>query len=75
MLDGDCPSLVDLDNFAAADPVLDVANVLAHLKSMPFRFPLTLEDSLSTAAQVFAEEYFSHLLLERPLPPRSASPS
>ena len=61
MLDGDRPSLVDLDNFAAADPVLDVANILAHLKSMPFRFPLTLEDSLSTAAQVFAEEYFSHV--------------
>ena len=45
LLDGNRPSLVDLDNFAAADPVLDVANVLAHLKSMPFRFPLTLEDS------------------------------
>jgi streptomycin 6-kinase len=56
LLDGDRPSLVDLDNFAAADPVLDVANVLAHLKSMRFRFPLTLEDSWSTAAQAFAEE-------------------
>ena len=61
LLDGNRPSLVDLDNFAAADPVLDVANVLAHLKSMPFRFPLTLEDSWSTAAQVLAEEYFSHV--------------
>jgi streptomycin 6-kinase len=61
LLDGDRLSLVDLDNFAEADPVLDVANVLAHLKSMPFRFPLTLEDSWSTAAQVFAEEYFSHV--------------
>jgi streptomycin 6-kinase len=61
LLDGDRPSLVDLDNFAAADPVLDVANVLAHLKSMRFRFPLTLEDSWSTAAQAFAEEYFSHV--------------
>jgi hypothetical protein len=28
---------------------------------MPFRFPLTLEDSWSTAAQAFAEEYFSHV--------------
>jgi hypothetical protein len=27
LLDGDRTSLVDLDNFAAADPVLDVANV------------------------------------------------
>ena len=27
LLDGDRPSLVDLDNFAAADPVLHVANV------------------------------------------------
>ena len=46
---------------ADSDPVLDVANVFAHLKSMPFRFPLTLEDSWSTAAQAFAEEYFSHV--------------
>ena len=61
LLDGERPSLVDLDNFAAADPVLDVANVLANLKSMPFRFPLTLEDPWSTAAQAFAEEYFSHV--------------
>jgi streptomycin 6-kinase len=56
LLDGDRTSLVDLDNFAEADPVLDVANVLAHLKSMPLRFPLMLEDSWSTAAQAFAEE-------------------
>jgi hypothetical protein len=61
LLDGDRPSLVDLDNFAAADPVLDLANVLAQLKSMPFRFPLTLEDSWASAAQVLAEEYFSHV--------------
>ena len=53
--------VVDLDSFAEADPVLDVANVLAHLKSTPFRFPLTLEDSWSTAAQAFAEEYFFHV--------------
>jgi aminoglycoside phosphotransferase (APT) family kinase protein len=61
LLDGDRPSLVDFDNFAAADPVLDVANVLAHLNSMPFRFPLTLEDPWSTAAQAFAVKYFSHV--------------
>jgi hypothetical protein len=34
---------------------------LANLKSMPFRFPLTLEDSWSTPAQAFAEDYFSHV--------------
>ena len=61
LLDGDRPSLVNLDSFAEADPVLDVADVLAHLNGMPFRFPRTREDSWSTAAQAFAEEYFSHV--------------
>ena len=61
LLSGDRLALVDLDGFAEADPVLDVANVLAHLDGMPFRFPLTREDSWSTAAQTFAEEYFSHV--------------
>jgi len=61
LLGGDRPALVDLDGFAEADPVLDAASVLAHLDGMPFRFPLTREDSWSTAARAFAEEYFSHV--------------
>lgn len=61
LLDGERISLIDLDGFAEADPVLDAANVLAHLAGMPFRFPLPHEDRWRTAAQTFAEEYFARV--------------
>jgi hypothetical protein len=61
LLDGDRPALLDLDDFAEADPVLDTANFLAHLGGMRFRFPLLREDRWQTAAHIFAEEYFAHV--------------
>ena len=60
LLDGDCPTLLDLDSFAEADPVLDPATLLAHLCSMPLRFPVT-HARARMAARVFAEEYFAHV--------------
>jgi Phosphotransferase enzyme family len=60
LLDGDRPGLIDLDGFAEADPILDVASVLAHLTAMPFRFPHLREDRWQAAMRTFAEEYFAH---------------
>jgi hypothetical protein len=59
LLDGGRAALIDLDGFAEADPVLDAANVLAHLAGMRFRFPLVSEDRWWKAAQIFADEYFA----------------
>src|SRR5438477_586989 len=60
LLEGDRIALIDLDFFAEADPVLDAATFLAHLCSMPLRFPVT-HDRVRLAARAFAEEYFSHV--------------
>jgi hypothetical protein len=61
LLDNDRPTLIDFDAFAEADPVLDVAHILAHLAGMRFRFPHLQEDRWRTAMQTFAEEYFAHV--------------
>jgi hypothetical protein len=61
LLDGDRLALLDLDTFAEADPILDAANVLAHLACMPLRFPLLHDDRWRMAAEIFAGEYFAHV--------------
>ncbi len=58
MLDGDRLALVDLDDFAEADPILDVARVLASLANAA---TLLSHDRAWTAARAFAEEYFAHV--------------
>ena len=60
LLDGDRLALLDLDFLAEADPVLDPATLLAHLCSMPLRFPIP-RDRARMAARTFAEEYFVHV--------------
>jgi len=60
LLDGERLSLLDFDSLAQADPVLDPATLLAHLCSMPLRFPIP-RDRARMAARTFAEEYFVHV--------------
>jgi len=52
--------LVDLDDFAAADPVLDVANLLAHLAGLSLRSKVPRE-RMETHATAFADEYFAQV--------------
>src|SRR5215211_6016770 len=59
-LDGERTIFIDLDSLAKADPVLDPAHLLARLAAMPALFPIPLERT-RTAAQEFAEEYFTHV--------------
>lgn len=60
LFDGDRIALLDLDDFAEADPVLDAAKVLAHLAEMPFRSALS-HGCAQTAARAFAGEYFAYV--------------
>ena len=60
LLDGDRLVLIDLDAFSEADPLLDVASVLAHLAGMPLLHSLP-RDRMRTVAQAFVEEYFAHV--------------
>lgn len=60
LLDGDRVALIDFDGFSRADPVLDTANVLAHLTAMPLLYDLP-RDRLRTTARSFAEEYFARV--------------
>ena len=62
LLNGDRLTLVDLDSFARADPVLDVASLLAFLTNMPLhaRFPHD-QRRVQAIEQTFAEEYFAHV--------------
>ena len=59
LLDGDDLTLLDFDMFAGADPILDVASVLARIISMPLSSSLPHERS-QRLARAFAEEYFAH---------------
>jgi Phosphotransferase enzyme family len=59
-LDGERTTLIDLDSFAEADPVLDPAHLLARLAAMPALFPIPRQRA-RTAAREFAEEYFAHV--------------
>jgi hypothetical protein len=60
LISGDRLSLIDLDSFSEADPLLDVARVLAGLSAMPLRHGLPHERA-RIAARAFAEEYFIHV--------------
>jgi Phosphotransferase enzyme family len=60
LFDGNRFGLLDLDKFAEADPVLDVANLLARFVAMPFLTELP-HDRARIAAWTFAEEYFAHV--------------
>lgn len=57
-LDGDRIVFIDLDTFGAADPVLDIATMLARLKAMPLRFG-AMPEHVETAARVLTAEYFA----------------
>jgi hypothetical protein len=60
LLDGDRLALVDLDEFAEAEPLQDVARILSRLAVMPFNHSFPRERAW-TLAQVFADEYFAHV--------------
>ena len=59
-LDGDRVSFIALNAFAGADPVLDSAEVLAHLAAMP-SLSLLPRSRARRAAQAFAKEYFAQV--------------
>ena len=58
ILDGDRVVLLDLDDFAEADPVLDVARILSYLVNAA---PLLQHRRARAAAQTFVAEYFAHV--------------
>jgi Phosphotransferase enzyme family len=60
LLHGGRPALIDLDAFAEADPLLDIALILSDLAAMPFDSPL-LRARAGKASQAFVEEYFAHV--------------
>lgn len=74
LLDDDRLYLLDLDFFARADPILDVANILAQLtQALPrLSFP---HDRQRAVAHSFTEEYFARVpeAWRARLPPRYAS--
>ncbi len=59
LLDGDRVVLLDFDKFAGADPLLDVANLLANSSMAQLRTGVR-EGRSEAAARAFAEEYFAH---------------
>lgn len=61
LLDGEHAAVIDLDGFAGADPLLDAANVLAHLGGMSFLFPTFDEGRGRDYERAFAEEYFGRV--------------
>jgi hypothetical protein len=60
LLDHDRMVLIDLDSFALAHPLLDPAQFLARLATLPYRRPVSRERARSAAA-AFAEEYFARV--------------
>ena len=60
LIDGDRVALIDFDLIAAADPVIDVAHLLAFLGKAQDRGRSSHEGS-ATAADVFVAEYFAHV--------------
>jgi Ser/Thr protein kinase RdoA (MazF antagonist) len=60
MVEGDRLAVIDLDSLAEADPVLDVAIVLAHLTTESLISALP-PDRAREAARVFVEEYFAYV--------------
>lgn len=61
LLDGGLVGLIDLDGFAGADPLLDTANVMAHLGGMSLLFPSFDEERGRAHERAFADEYFGRV--------------
>lgn len=61
LLDGGRVGLIDLDGFAGADPLLDTANVMAHLGGMSLLFPAFDEERGRAHERAFADEYFERV--------------
>ena len=62
LVDGDRVALIDFDDFAAGDPVRDVAKVLALLSNAAtIKWPPLSHDRAQRAARTFAQEYFTHV--------------
>jgi hypothetical protein len=59
VFDGDHLVLLDLDEFAGADPLLDVTRLLSPLANAPLRYPLQERDRARMAARAFVQEYFT----------------
>ena len=60
LLDGNRLTLLDLEEFADGDPMVDAAQVLAHLTAMPLHSPLTRARAWAVA-RAFGGEYFARV--------------
>lgn len=60
-LDGSRLGVIDLDSYAAADPVLDPARVLADLAGLSVRGDAARDGRWESAAGVFADEYSANV--------------
>jgi hypothetical protein len=60
LLHGGRPALIDLDAFAEADPLLDIALILSDLAAMPLDSTLPRARARK-ASHAFVEEYFAHV--------------
>jgi aminoglycoside phosphotransferase (APT) family kinase protein len=60
LIDGDRVALIDFDLAAAADPVVDIAHLLAFLRQ-PRDRSRSRGDAFADIGQVFVDEYFSHV--------------
>lgn len=60
LIDGDRVALIDFDLAAAADPVVDIAHLLAFLRQ-PRDRSRSRGDASPDVGQVFVDEYFSHV--------------
>ena len=62
LFDGERLYLLDLDSFAGADPILDVANFLASITITPLRSRSSLDHRSGVViGRPFVEEYFAHV--------------
>jgi hypothetical protein len=53
--------LIDLDGFAGADPLIDTAGVMAHLRGLPLHFPGFDATRDEDHEVTFADEYFGRV--------------
>ncbi|QIN82491.1 phosphotransferase [Rubrobacter tropicus] len=53
--------LIDLDGFAGADPLIDAAGVMAHLRGLPLHFPGFDGTRGEDFERTFAHEYFGRV--------------
>jgi tRNA A-37 threonylcarbamoyl transferase component Bud32 len=60
LIDGNCVTLLDFDLLGRADPVVDVAHLVAFLGKPQERSRSRREETVDTA-QVFVDEYFTHV--------------